>query len=268
MRLIAPTPEAIFWTIAVTCLLGLCVTTVLALTDQRTIDGHVSVWAKPLKFEASLALHAITLALVTSQMSVSVRFGVVMQIVAIALLIACAIEMGWIISQAARGEQSHFNVTTPFHRMMWSVMAIAAVVIIGAAGATGLVTALNRDAAIPDVLRLAIALGLISGTVLTLITAFTIGARMSPYVGGVPFHEMRMPFTGWSQSSGDLRVSHFLATHMIQILPLAGLALSAVAMRQAALFGVGALALLWSAWTISEYRHALAGKPSALATLV
>lgn len=268
MRVILPTPEAMFWTIVVACVAGFVVTTVFALTDPRVIDDHGSVWAKPLKFEASLALHALTLALVTSQLSEPVRFGAAMQAIAVVLLFACLVEMGWIISQAAKGEASHFNVSTPFHRAMWSVMAIAAVVIIGAAGATGIVALLDRFATLPDALRLAIALGLIGGTILTLITAFTIGGQMSPYVGDVPLPEMRIPYTGWSQSGGDLRVSHFLATHMIQIIPLVGLILSALASRQIALIGVGGMTALWSAWTIFEYREALAGKPSMLASLM
>jgi hypothetical protein len=268
MRLMLPTPEAIFWTIVAACVVGFLVTAVLALTDPRMIDGHISIWAKPLKFEASLALHALTLALVCSQMSQATRFGSAMQIIAVALLVACMIEMGWIISQAARGEPSHFNVSTRLHRMMWSVMAIAAVVIIGAAGATGVVALFDRATDMPDALRIAIALGLIGGTILTLMTAFPIGGQMSPYVGGTPLHTMRMPYTGWSMASGDLRVSHFLATHMIQVIPLAGLILSALASRQFALIGVSGFAALWSAWTIFEYCQALAGKPSALASLM
>jgi hypothetical protein len=53
-----------------------------------------------------------------------------MQGVALAFLLACTVEMGWIILQAALGQHSHFNDSTAFHRMMFSVMAFAAVVAI------------------------------------------------------------------------------------------------------------------------------------------
>ncbi len=31
-----------------------------------------------------------------------------------------------------------------------------------------------------------------------------------------------LPITGWSTTGGDLRVPHFLATHLMQALPMAG----------------------------------------------
>jgi hypothetical protein len=266
-RLIAPVPETIFWGIAALCAVGLIVTFAISLSDTRTIDGYISVWAKPMKFEASLALHALTLALVASQLSEPQRNSFLMHLIAGAFLLACLAEMGWIISQAARQETSHFNVSTPLHRLMWSVMAIAAVVIIGAAGATGFVILLDRDADMAPALRLAIVLGLVGGTILTLVTAFTIGERMSPYIGERPLPETRMPITGWSRNGGDLRVSHFLATHMIQFIPLAGLALSVVFNRPTAMIGVVAFTIFWGAWTILEYRHSLDGKASVLASL-
>ena len=32
----------------------------------------------------------------------------------------------------------------------------------------------------------------------------------------------KMPIVGWSRNSGDMRIAHFLATHLMQILPLIG----------------------------------------------
>jgi hypothetical protein len=260
--------EGIYWAIALTMVVAFAVTLAVMAFDARTIDGHVSVWTKPLKFELALALHAGTLALVCGLLSSPHRQGVAMLIVAIIFLAACTAEMGYIIVQGARAEHSHFNVGTPFHRMMYSMMAIAAVLIIGAAGAIGLSCMADQDMAASPVLKTAIVLGLVGGTILTLVTAFTIGGRMSPYVGGVPKFSARMALTGWSQSSGDLRVSHFLATHMIQILPLFGLAIERVAPHRVAVASVVAFAALWTLLTIDEYRTALAGRPSVMASVV
>jgi len=33
----------------------------------------------------------------------------------------------------------------------------------------------------------------------------------------------KIPVVGWSREVGDLRIPHFIATHMMQILPLLGL---------------------------------------------
>ncbi len=258
-------PETIYWAVSGTMAVAFVLTSILVMVDGRTIDGTVSVWAKPIKFELSLAIHAATLALVMSALSVSVRSSTIMVAVAVAFLAACIIEIGYIIFQAARAEHSHFNMSTAFNRFMWSVMAIAAVVVIGAAGIIGVAAASDANADLSPTLRWAIVAGLIGGTLLTLFTAFTIGARMSPYVGTVPADgSARMVFTGWSLVAGDLRVSHFLATHMIQVLPLLGLAIAYVTPGRIGVAIIAVAALVWSLVTVSEFERALSGKPSPL----
>lgn len=264
LRLSASWPEAIYWGVALTMAAAFAATLLLLALDARTIDGHASVWAKPLKFQLSLALHAGALALVVGLLSPSHRQGAAMLIVALTFLAACTIEMGYIIMQAARAERSHFNVGTPFHSAMYSAMAFCAVIIIGAAGAVGAAAWADSDFAAAPALRTAIILAMIGGTILTLVTAFTIGARMSPYVGGAPEFSARMAITGWSRTGGDLRVSHFLATHMIQILPLAALAIDRIATGRAAQMLVIAFAVLWTVLTLQEFRTALSGSASPI----
>ncbi len=258
--------EMIYWIVSGSMIVCFAVSLAFAFFDGRTIDGAVSVWAKPLKFELSLAIHSVTLALVMSALNTSLRSSTIMTIIAVTFLAACLVEMGYIIAQAARAEHSHYNVSTPFNRLMWSVMAIAAIVIVGSAGAIGVAIIFGSEEFLAPALKWAIALGLIGGTLLTLYTAFTIGARMSPYVGTVPTdNEARMILTGWSLASGDLRVAHFLATHMIQVLPLVGLAVAQVAPGRIGITIVVVVAMIWSVFTLKEYGRALSGKPSPLA---
>lgn len=259
-------PETIYWIVAGAMVLCFAMTLFFAMTDGRTIDGSVSVWAKPIKFEISLAVHAATLALVMSALSASARSSTIMTAIAVVFLVACTIEMVYIIAQAALAEHSHYNVSTAFNRMMWSAMAIAAIAIVGAAGVIGVAMIFGSVGGLAPALKWAIALGLIGGTLLTLCTAFTIGAHMTPYVGGVPAgSEDRMALTGWSLAAGDLRVAHFLATHMIQVLPLVGLAVAQVTPGRIGIIIVVGTALVWSAFTLQEYGRALSGKPSPLA---
>ncbi|MGL4438868.1 MAG: hypothetical protein ACRCUE_06315 [Bosea sp. (in: a-proteobacteria)] len=264
LRLFASWPEAIYWGIAVVMAAAFAVTLILLALDPRTIDGHTSVWVKPLKFELSLVLHAATLALIFGLLSPTHRQGSAMLIVSLAFLAASAVEMGYIIIQGARAEQSHFNVGTPFHSAMYSVMAFCAVIIVGAAGAIGLAAWADAELAASPALKAAIVVGLIGGTILTLITAFAIGGRMSPYVGGVPAFDARMALTGWSQSGGDLRVSHFLATHMIQTLPIFALVAERIVPGRAALAAVLVFAILWTMFTLFEFRTALGGSASII----
>jgi hypothetical protein len=260
--------ESIYWGVAVAALVGLAVTLIVMQFDTRTIDGHTNVWIKPIKFEIALAIHAASLALVVSLLTPSVRDGGIMTLVAVTFLMACTIEMGWIILKAAQAQHSHFNMTTPFTRFMYSVMAIMAVIIIGAAGAIGLAVLADGGFAGSLPLKTAIVIGFVGGTILTLITAFTIGGRLTPYVGAVPIPEARMLLTGWSQSGGDLRVSHFLATHMIQVLPIFAIFLDRLMPHRLALMLVLAFGLFWTAITLHEYRIALQGKISNLTRII
>ncbi len=257
------TAESLLWWLAV-LLAGAFVATLVAYAlDSRTIDGVQSVWAKPLKFELSLALHAVTLALAISLLSPQARTDRLVILAAIAVCAATAFEMGYIALQAARQVGSHFNIGTPLTRVLYAMMAFGAVVLVAAAAVIGAIMLLDSDSDIAPALRLGIAAGFIGGAVLTLVTAFTIGARLSPYVGPPPGFE-RLPFTGWSLVGGDLRVAHFLATHMMQVVPLAAFILGRAAPPAFAISGTFLFAAIWSGWTIFEFRTALNGEASSV----
>lgn len=56
---------------------------------------------------------------------------------------------------------------------------------------------------------------------------------------GTPVTGVRVPLMGWSREVGDLRLPHFLATHAMHVIPLAGL----LAVRRLA--PVAALRVVW-----------------------
>ena len=87
------------------------------------------------------------------------------------------------------------------------------------------------------------------------------GGRAGHSVGGKE-DEPGLPVTGWSRTHGDLRVTHFLSLHALQILPLAAALIGLLPvseMVQVALLAlvIGANATL-TLWT---WRQALAGRP-------
>ena len=255
-----PRTESIWWMTTIGMLALFAVTAVLALVDRRMIAG-ASVWAKPLKFELSLAIHFATLALVASVLGETWRRSPWLEAVAWASAACALFEIAYIALQAARQQGSHFNVSTPLYAALYSAMAVGAVVITAAAAVVGVAAAIDPQARFGPATRWGVVLGLVGGTVLTLITAFRIGAAMSPHVGIEPAGAARMPLTGWSLVVGDRRVAHFFATHMMQALPLAGLLLDRLLSRGPALVAVVALAVGWTALTLLLYRQADAGLP-------
>ena len=71
-------------------------------------------------------------------------------------------------------------------------------------------------------LRLGILLGMILGFITTLVVAGYMSSQNSHWVGGVPSDADGLPIVGWARGGGDLRVPHFFATHLMQIIPLIG----------------------------------------------
>lgn len=256
----------VFGGISCAMILAFGATTALWALDPRVIDG-VSIWAKPLKFELALAIHAGTIALVASRLRPSLQTDPFMQGVAATFLVACTIEMGWIIFQASQGQHSHFNDSTGFHRAMFSVMAFAAVIITGAAAAVAFQIWRDPEFATSSTVKTGILLGLVGGTILTLVTAFAIGGSGSPYVGDVPLLTSRVVFFGWSLTGGDLRVSHFLATHMMQAVPIAAVLAIWARIGFLAHYVVPGFAALWTVWVLAEFSVALSGQPSLFLSL-
>ncbi len=252
--------ESIFWITAGTFLVLFAVTLGMHTVDKRLMAGE-SVWTKPLQFDAALALHFATLALATRALSATYRESTLLLGVAIAATFSAGFEIVYMSVQAARQQASHFNLSTPFHAAMYSLMAAGAFVITAAAGAVGVATFFDENSHLSLVSRSALALGLIGGTLLTLIVAFRMGAALNHHVGVESTNSPRVPLFGWSRTVGDLRVPHFLATHMMQAMPAAGLAIERVGSGTLALAAVWLLAVVWAALTLFAFNRALAGQP-------
>ncbi|MBL6652604.1 MAG: hypothetical protein ISP49_13490 [Reyranella sp.] len=252
--------EQIWWTTTALLVALLAATVALPAFDRRLIDG-ATVWAKPMKFELSLALHFATLSLIAGALDTGWRHGILLQGVAWASAACALFEIAYIVLQAARQEPSHFNLSTPFHVAMYAAMAAGAVVITAAAAIVGLAALLDDASRLGPATRVGAAIGLIGGTVLTLVIAFRMGGALSHHVGVEPAGAPRMPLTGCSLAVGDRRAPHFFATHMMQAVPLAGLGLDRLLGKGPAVAAVLLVAAAWVVLTLALFRQANAGVP-------
>lgn len=255
-----PLSELLWWLASAAMLATFAVMWAVSLVDRRVLDG-ANVWAKPMKFAVSVSMHLATLALVAHFLSPDWSRGVLLCVLAIASVAAAIGEVGYIAFQAARLQASHFNVGTPFHAAMYALMAFGAVVLVVASGGVGVAAAVDAQSALSAPVRLAVSTGLIAGTVLTLITAFRLGGNMSHHVGIEPEGALRMPITGWSLTVGDLRPAHFLATHMMQAVPIFGVIAAWLLPAEAAVIAVLVVAAAWTLATFALFSIGVAGRP-------
>jgi hypothetical protein len=200
--------------------------------DDRELRG-VSVWAKPLKFMASIGLFALSTAWFIGLLPEDRRRGGSINTVTWTIVLAGGFEIIYITLQAALGQASHFNFSSPLPiseyqpLLAWQIARHA------------------RDD-LPPVWRN----GVVAGLVLT----FVLGAGAGGLLGSMqPPTGSGLPGVGW-HPSGDLRPAHFLGMHAQQFFPLAG-ALMALWMpsngrRALALFAVVYVAL-W-AWAMAR----------------
>jgi hypothetical protein len=248
------------WHCAALCLALTPITVLALLADARQLDA-VDIWTKPLKFQVSGALHVVTLALLLPLIDRDIRERLVTRLVCWAVALCTLGEVLYITLQAGRGRHSHFNLETPLEAMLYSVMGVGAVIMILGAGIIGALIARRPRDGIGPGLKWGAALGLGVGFVATLITAGYLGGNGGHWVG-VPATPDGggIPVFGWSTEVGDLRVAHFFALHMMQVLPLLGWLADRAAPSLAPPI-VGAGTATGIAITTATFLQALAGIP-------
>ena len=231
--------------------------------DDRLING-ISVWSKPLKFQASLAMMLLTLILLLPLIEARTRAGLGVFLASLMAAITANGEVFYITLQAARGRASHFNDSTPFEAMAYSVMGAAAALLVLSSLVIGVYILLRPRPDAPTGLRLGGGWGLVLGSITTLITAFALGGGQidgpGHWVGGIKTDVGGLPLFGWSRTGGDLRVPHFFATHIMQALPILGLAVDRFAPRFARP-GIALGAVLSIAVVVGTFVQAVQGRP-------
>ena len=230
----------LLWRLALVLALAAVPTALLLALDDRML-GHFSVWTKPLKFQLALAVQAATLAWALGQFSPALRQWAMPRWLAIGFSTVAVYEAAYITLQGARGVASHFNRATPWESVAGTLMASGAGVLVAVTLWVGLVALWQarqrRWAAMP----LAIGLGFVLGAALAGWTGGAMGAARGYWPDPLVAPVQWMPVTGWVLSQADLRISHFVGLHQMQMLP--------------ALAALG----LWAGWRPHVLRAALGG---------
>lgn len=233
------------------------------LLDARTIDG-VSVWSKPLKFELALFVYAATLAFYARFVPEYVRRGRVWRGGAGVAVASILLEMAWMISAAALGERAHFNFTHPVLAWVYPAMGVFAGIL--TAATTQYAWAIHRHAqGLAPALKAGLVWGLGLTLPLTLVTTgvltMGVGHHVEPgaLFGATGPNEGGLPVLGWGRTGGDLRVTHFFATHALHGVP--AIALACFAARWRSIWAARAAALAWTALAVFTLAQGLAGRP-------
>jgi hypothetical protein len=243
--LASPPNHPLWATTLAIALAALPVMAALAL-DPRQFQGD-AIWLKPLKFHVALALYTGTLAAFAMLLPEATFTSRLWRVWIGIVVAAISYELVWVAAAAALGTGSHFHVDGIWGPL-YGLAGVGAVTL--TALAPTMAPAFWRRRA--DPLMLSIALGLILTFVLTVPVAATMSSGTGHHIG-TPITGARFPLMGWSTEVGDLRLAHFLATHAMHAVPLAGLTGSRSV--------VWATAAGWTALTLWCFARALQGLP-------
>ena len=233
------------------------VATVLGVfVDHRVITG-APAWLKPARFAISVSIYCFTFVWMLGFVENRPRLvGLVANVTAASLIV----EMLIILTQAARGTTSHFNLTTPLNMALWFTMGAFIVVVWSMNLLLAIMLLLQRmpDRAFAWSLRLGLlvsAIGMAAAFFMVTPTpdqAAGIATGHGPHIVGA--HSVGVadggpgvPVLGWSKVGGDLRVAHFVGLHALQVLPFLGWLLTRRNGVLALLSAKDRLALVWTA---------------------
>ena len=237
--------------------LGLLVMALVALPfDHRHILG-LNPWIKPMKFDVSTLIYAVTIGLFLSLLEGSARAR---WTIGWGIGVAMIVENTIISLQSARGLPSHMNYTSWLNGVSFGIMGVFIVFNTVLVAWLLLLYATDR-VSVPTAVTWGIRLGLLALLAGSVEGVMMVG-RYGAHTVGAADGGAGLPFVNWSTGHGDLRVAHFFALHALQLFPLLGWALSRTSLpvrAQCLATVAGAALYLAGVWAL--FAQAVAGRP-------
>jgi hypothetical protein len=208
----------------------------------------VNSWYKPFKFAFSTFLFAWAMAWYCYYLP---NFNI--NSFNWSVIILLGFEIFYIAFQASKGQLSHYNLSTPVYAALYSMMALAATLVTLYTAYIGVLFFTNTFPELPNYYVWAIRLSIILFVVFSF-EGFAMGSKLNHSVGALNDNS-NLFIIGWSKTVGDLRVSHFIGMHALQVLPI----LSYYVLKNTKLtFG---LSIIYGMLAIMTLIQALKGRP-------
>lgn len=184
---------------------------ILSLIDQRQVLG-LNVWIKPMKFAISIGVFSWTMAWLLAYLPQAKR----VKFISWVIIIMLALELLIIGTQSLRGETSHYNISSSLNLFLFNTMGIA--IVINTMMVFWALLLFRKVSSLPLGYKLGIQLGMLIFVIASL-EGFVMVGQMSHTIGA-PDGQEGIFFLNWAKKYGDLRISHFVGLHSLQVLPL------------------------------------------------
>lgn len=183
----------------------------IPLTTTQVLG--INAWYKPFKFAFSTVLYAWAMAWYCHYLP---DFNI--KLFNWTVVILLGFEIVYIAIQAARGQLSHFNISTAFYSALYSGMALAASLVTIYTAYIAFLFFKNDFSDLSPAYLWGIRLGLIIFVIFAF-EGFVMGSRLTHTIGG-EIGGAGIPLLNWSTKFGDPRIAHFIGMHALQVLPL------------------------------------------------
>ncbi|MGG9964572.1 hypothetical protein [Ferruginibacter sp. SUN106] len=177
---------------------------------------HVSRWLKPMKFYLSVGIMVLTFDWLLFYLNNPKKIKIYSWLIVITMLF----ENGFILMQAIRHTTSHFNITSSFNGMVFSIMGLLILLFTIVCIFITVSFFRQKEFTIPPAYFWGIRLGLVLFLIFSIEGGMMV-ALLKHTVGGADGSE-GLPVLNWSKKYGDLRIAHFMGIHALQVIPLLG----------------------------------------------
>lgn len=229
-------------------LVGALLCLIIMRVDQTQVM-NINAWIKPMKFFLSITIYSWTMGWLLYYLNDDRKVRRFNYMVLIVLIF----EQAYVVIQAARGQKSHFNFSSPTTILLYSLMGVAITVLVIWTAYFAVLFFRRSFPKLPPSYVWGIRLGLAFFVIFSMAAHFM--ASSGGHTVGSPDGGSGLPFTNWSTRYGDLRVAHFVGMHALQILPLFGYYISRSAKTTIV------VSTIYFVVTTAVFIQALMGKP-------
>ena len=218
MNTVLPTLKsrnAVLYGFGLLCLISSGICLLLAGITTTQVLG-INAFIKPTKFFVSVWIFCWTMGWFTGLLPQRKR----VLIYSWGVVVIMTFELAIVTGQAALGKLSHFNVSSAFDGILFSLMGLAITAFTVWTAYVGYLFIRLRTAAVTPAYLWSIRLGIVL-FVLFAFEGFMMAMRLAHTVGA-PDGGPGLSVTNWSTGHGDLRVAHFFGMHALQLIPLFG----------------------------------------------
>ncbi len=224
----------------------------LFFIDDTLVTG-INAWIKPMKFALSITIYSWSFAWILFY----IKSRGQRNFIAWAVMVCMLVENVIVTFQAARGQISHYNISSALNGALFGTMGIF----------IAINTFINLYALILFFIKNQVSLNgnmLVAwraGLLLFFVGSIS-GGLMIANMGhtvGAPDGGIGLPFTNWSTQAGDIRAAHFFTLHGLQAIPFFGWLLAEKTKYSTLLTVI--FFIVYTSLCLSMHFLALSGKP-------